>query len=331
MQEVHFFQNMMGFMHSNLRRLDLNLLLALDALFRHRSVTAAADELAMSPSALSHALARLREVLADDLFVRVGNAMQPTGYAERLAEPVAAGLEIFSRGLAMSGSFDPASSDRVFVLAATDYTAFAVLPRLMARMQDVAPGLGFKTVYSSGRESAEELASGRIDFALGYVDEAMEPTPGIESFTWLEDDYVVIASRRHPLIRGGLDLDQYLAARHVVVTPWNEATGFVDKVLDRQGLQRQVAVQLPSVLAAPFIVAQSALIMTVPRYAAKILQESADIAIYPAPFPLPRYTLKAYGHIKHNRTAAHVWMREQLLAVVPSTGGDGDTHAKNGL
>ena len=120
-------------MHSDLRRLDLNLLVALDALLRRRSVSAAADELAMSPSALSHALARLRVALDDELFVRIGNAMQPTAHAERLAGPVSAALALLSNGLAQAGRFDPATSDRCFTLAATDYTTFAMLPALVAQ------------------------------------------------------------------------------------------------------------------------------------------------------------------------------------------------------
>jgi len=304
-------------MHRELRRLDLNLLLAFDAVLRHRSVTAAADELAISPSALSHALTRLRCALGDELFLRIGNAMQPTAYAERMAGPVSAALEMLARGLSEAGGFDPATSERTFVFAATDYTAFAVLPRVIAHMQQAAPCLRFKIVYSRGREPAEDLAAGRIDLALGYEEGAVEPTPGVESFDWFTDDYAVIASRHHPTISGTLSLEQYLAARHVVVTPWDEATGSTDKVLERQGLQRDVAVQLPSVLAAPFIIAHSSLIMTVPRYAAQTLQDSAPIFIYPAPFPIPRYTLKVYSHVRHSGTVAHAWMREQLLAMVP--------------
>lgn len=317
MHEVHLVHPIMNCMHRNLRLLDLNLLLVFDALLRHRSVTAAADELAISPSALSHALARLRASLADELFVRIGNTMQPTAYAERMAEPVSMALETLSRGLSQASGFNPASSDRTFVFATTDYTAFAVLPRFIACMQEAAPTLRFRIVYSRGRASAEELAAGRIDFALGYEEDPMEPVPGIESFDWLTDDYVVIAGRDHPSIQGTLTLEQYLAARHVVVTPWNEASGYIDKVLDRQGLRRDVAVQLPSVLAAPFIIAGSSLIMTVPRYAAQTLQVSAPISIYSAPFAIPRYTLKVYSHIKHGRTAAHAWLREQLLGMVP--------------
>ena len=311
---------MMNILHSDLRRLDLNLLLVFDALLRRRSVSAAADELAMSPSALSHALARLRAALGDDLFVRIGHAMQPTAYAERLASAVSAALETLSQGLAEAGGFQPERSERAFVIAVTDYTAFAVMPRLLARLQLAAPSVRFKLVHSRGRESAEDLAAGRIDFALGYVEDIAEPAAGIESFDWLEDRYVAIASRGHPGIRDRLSLAQYLAARHVVVTPWDETRGGIDRALERQGLRRDVALQLPSVLAAPFIIAETEWIMTLPRLAARTLSQAAAIVLHDAPFDIPCYTLKVYSHARHGRSAAHDWLRAQLRACAPASG-----------
>ncbi|MET1079883.1 MAG: LysR substrate-binding domain-containing protein [Pseudomonas sp.] len=128
---------------------------------------------------------------------------------------------------------------------------------------------------------------------------------------------MVIASQQHPRIQDRLTLADYLAARHVVVTPWNETRGVIDYVLDGLSLSRQVAVQLPSVLAAPFIIGRSELIMTLPRHAAETLCSAAPIRLYPAPFAIARYSLKVYSHAKHARSAAHAWLREQLLATLP--------------
>ncbi|WP_414447993.1 LysR family transcriptional regulator [Burkholderia sp. 22PA0099] len=311
-------------MHYDLRRLDLNLLLVFDALVRHRSVTLAADELAMSASAVSHALARLRDALADELFVRIGNEMRPTAAAERIMRPVGDALDLLHAGLAPARRFDPASSERTFTFAATDYTAFAMLPAFIARMQEVAPSLRFRIVASRGRESAEELASGRIDFALGYEEEALALPAGVESVDGFSDDYVVIASRQHPTIRRKLSMAQYLAAQHVVVTPWDDSRGAIDRVLNRLGVVRHVAVQLPAVLVAPFIVARSNLLMTVPRHAALILRDAAPVTIYPAPFDVPRYTLKLYQHTRHAGTPAHVWVRDQLLRSAHAIGQQGE-------
>jgi len=304
-------------MHQELRRLDLNLLLVFDAMVRHRSVAAAAEELSISASALSHALARLRDALGDELFVRIGNEMRPTAAAERMMRPIGDALGLLHEGLAPASRFDAAESDRTFVFAATDYTAFAILPMFIARMQKVAPKLRFKIVHSRGRESADELASGRIDFSLGYEEDNVPLPPGVQGADWFSDEYVVIASRQHPSIRRKLGLAQYLAARHVVVTPWDDTRGLVDLVLDRLGVAREVAVQLPTVLVAPFIIAHSDLLMTVPRQAALTLQNAAPVALFPMPFEMPRYTLKIYQHTRRASTPAHRWILGQLLATVP--------------
>ena len=320
MRQVQLPHTTMHSMHLELRKLDLNLLLVFHALFCHRSVTAAAHELALSPSALSHALARLRQALGDDLFVRIDNQMQPTLRAEQIAGPVSQALTQLSAGLKLNQRFDPASSERHFVISATDYTAFGILPRLIQHLQTVAPGISLRIVNTSQKLAIDELAAGHIDFALGY-DEDTSPLPaGMEEFDWLQDDYVAIASKNHGSIKRKLTLEAYLQARHVVVTPWNESRGVIDYVLDGMALRRQVAVQLPNVLVAPFIIAEGDLIMTLPRLAAITLSRAASINIYPAPFAIPPYTLKVYSHSKYARSAAHVWLRQQMMALVSAAG-----------
>ena len=127
----------------------------------------------------------------------------------------------------------------------------------------------------------------------------------------------MIASRRHPVNTQKLTLARYLAARHVVVTPWSEIRGSVDLVLDRLAVARDVAVQLPTVLVAPFIIAHSDLLMTVPSHAALTLRNAAPVTIFSVPFAMPSYTLKIYQHTRHAGTAAHKWIRAQLLCSVP--------------
>ncbi|WP_275888087.1 LysR substrate-binding domain-containing protein [Chromobacterium haemolyticum] len=103
----------------------------------------------------------------------------------------------------------------------------------------------------------------------------------------------------------------------MVVTPWGETRGGIDRALERRGLRRDVALQLPSVLAAPFIIAESDWVMTLPRLAAEALSQAAPIAVHPAPFDIPSYTLKVYSHARHGRSAAHDWLRAQLRACAP--------------
>lgn len=320
MRQVQLLQTIMQNMHLDLRKLDLNLLLVFNALYQQRSVTVAAHELALSPSALSHALARLRQALGDELFVRLDNQMQPTLRADQIAAPISAALAQLSTGLSLRQRFDPATSQRNFVISASDYTAFAILPRLISRLQQVAPNITLRIINTSQKLAIAELAAGHIDFALGYDEERTPLPPGLEEFDWLQDDYVAIASQHHPLIKRKLTLKTYLQARHVVVTPWNESRGVMDYVLDGMALQRQVAVQLPNVLVAPFIIASSELIMTLPRHAATTLTQAAGIAIYAAPFAIPPYTLKVYSHSKYARSDAHLWLRGLMKEVADSAG-----------
>lgn len=320
MHVLHYFHKVMKFMHSNLRRLDLNLLLVFDALFRHRSVAAAADELAISPSAYSHALARLREALDDELFVRAGNAMQPTVQAELMADGVADALHILSDRLTSAAPFVPATSAQTFVFAATDYTAYALLPALVSQLERAAPRLRIKVIYATHQDSQDDLREGRIHFALGVSHGHAVPSEGIEAFDLVTDEYVVVARQGHPRIGTGLSLGQYLAERHVAVLPWNDSIGVIDSALARQGLRRDVAVELPSLMAAPFIVANSDHLFTVPQRAALQLSGAASLVMHAVPFETPRYTLRMLYHPRRSGTAGHRWMREQMLLAM-----DGET------
>ncbi|WP_198399392.1 LysR family transcriptional regulator [Caballeronia calidae] len=300
-------------MHDLLRRVDLNLLLVFDALSRHRSVAAAADELALSSSACSHALSRLRDTLEDELFVRYGNGMQPTARAEQLAPGIEEALRTLTGALEDVGSFDPSTSHQLFTFAATDFTAFAMLPSLIAALERCAPHLRVRVVYSTHRESIDELASGRVQFALGFSDESEGAQAGLESLDCFADDYVVAFRQGHPRIGKKLSLEQYLAERHVVVTPWNTEGSVIDAALLRLGLERDVSVQLPSVMAAPFIVANSDHLITLPRRVVQQLAAAVPITFRTTPFDVPRYVLKAYFHRRHSAALSHRWMRQQML------------------
>ncbi|MCF3996283.1 LysR substrate-binding domain-containing protein, partial [Pseudomonas aeruginosa] len=129
---------------------------------------------------------------------------------------------------------------------------------------------------------------------------------------WFADRYVVVARRDHPRLAGAPTLGGYLAERHAVVTPWNEDSGVIDRLLARSGLRREVAVQLPTVLAALFLAGSTDFLLTAPRHAARALAEAAGLALYPAPFDIPPYVLRLYSHVQHVGRDAHAWMIGQL-------------------
>ncbi|EKC6207104.1 LysR family transcriptional regulator [Cronobacter sakazakii] len=302
---------MMNIMHPSLRRLDLNLLPVFDAIYRHRSVRKAADELAMSTSALSHALSRLRTTLNDPLFYREGHRMCPSVYATQLAPSIASALKFLNQELTPQPEFDPASSTECLQIAITDFTAFCIFPALMHWLQHDAPGLRFELRYLSHSPALNELLAGEMDLALGFSAPEDIRHAELDEINWLEDDYVVISNAR----RAQLTLEDYLAARHVVVTPWNEKQGVLDFQLERMGYTRHIALKTPSMLGAPFIVAESDLLMALPRFAAQKLLPATDLRIFELPFEIPSFEVKIYSHQRSGKRGATDWLKRVLQAL----------------
>ncbi|WP_312692461.1 LysR substrate-binding domain-containing protein [Kosakonia sp.] len=295
-------------MHSALRRLDLNLLLVFDAVYRYRSVSQAAEELAMSTSALSHALSRLRSGLNDPLFYREGHRMCPSVYATQLAPAIASSLKFLNQELAPQAEFNAASSSDCLQIAITDFTAFTIFPALMQQLQHDAPGLRFELRYLPHSPALTELLAGEVDLALGFSAEEDERHPELDEINWCADEYVAISH----LARKTLTLAEYLAARHLVITPWNEAQGVLDTQLARMGYTRQIAIKTPSMLSAPFMIADSDMLMALPRSAAEKLAQAAKIRIFPLPFYVPPFEVKIYSHKRSGKRGATNWLKTRL-------------------
>jgi DNA-binding transcriptional LysR family regulator len=306
----------MNSLHLTLRQLDLNLLLVFAALYRHRSVSAAAHELAFSPSALSHALARLRTSLDDPLFIRQGNQMLPTAKAELIAPGINEALSRLVDCLNKRNEFDPQTSQQTFCFAVTDYTGTALLPGLIAHLQQRAPHVVIKVIYSRGYDAFDDLVAGKVDFAIGFEDEITPPRQGIAAIECFEDNYVVAVRKQHPFIRDALTYEDYLRVGHVVINPWNEQRGVIDRILDAQGIQRKVVVELPSLMTAPLIIANTDLAIALPQRAVTSLFGAANLMIFPTPFPTPHYALRVYYHPALANSAGHVWLREQIVQIV---------------
>lgn len=299
---------MMNIMHPTLRRLDLNLLLVFDAIYRHCSVRLAADELAMSTSALSHALSRLRVTLNDPLFYREGHRMCPSVYATQLAPSISSALKFLNQELTIQPEFiASASTDRVQI-AITDFTALCIFPALMHKLQHEAPGLRFDLRYLPHSPALTELLAGEVDLALGFSTSDDIQYNELEEINWFKDEYVAISNTS----RTRLTLEDYLDARHLVVTPWNEKQGVLDLQLEQMGYTRQIALKTPSMLSAPFIVAESDLLMAIPRFAAEKLIHAANIKIFSLPFTISPFEVKIYSHKRSGQRGATKWLKRKL-------------------
>ncbi|MDV5142111.1 LysR family transcriptional regulator [Chimaeribacter arupi] len=299
-------------MHHVLRRLDLNLLPIFDAVFRHRSVRLAAAELSMSTSALSHALSRLRLFLNDPLFYREGHRMCPSVYACELAPFVAEALTTLNQQLSPVQPFDPLTSHDCFRIAITDYTAFCVFPGLMQELQHAAPHLRFELRYLPHNPALTELLAGEIDLALSFSEPGGLSDPDLVETDLFSDEFIVISHCR----RRSLSLEEYLAAGHLVVTPWNEKQGMLDRHLARLGLKRYITLKTPSMLGAPFIIAESDLLMAVPSFVAAKLEQTTGVTRFRLPFEVPRFTVKIYSHRRSGTRKATEWLKGVMCRTI---------------
>jgi DNA-binding transcriptional LysR family regulator len=291
----------------DLSNFNLNLLLALDGLLSQRSVTAAAKRVRVTPSAMSHSLADLRDLLGDPLLVRSGRGMVLTPRAEALVSPLHTLLMDAERLLAGGATFDPATTARRFVIAATDFLATVLMPALIETAAREAPGTTLEIVPSSRRGNAWLLETGDVDLALGaIVDEA----PGIRRMDLLTEGFACTARKGHPRIDGALDLDSYVQIPHLLITLGDDAgPTWVDQALAKLRRKRHVAARVRYFMAAPLIVAQSDLLLTAPSMLIDYFAKLVPLQVLRPPIDLPTYPEEAHWHQRFDADPGHTWLR----------------------
>lgn len=289
--------------------IDANLLVSLDALLREASVTRAAQRVGLTQSAMSHALARLREHLSDPLLVRAGRQMVLTHKAEALAPRVARLVEEMSRLFAPGEGFDPASLVRAFSLRTTDHILFVLMPEIDALLNAEAPSVDL-LVSSLSEQGVDDLRHGQCDLAVGVFPELPSDIREQALFT---DRFVCLVRKEHPVARTGLNLSQYGAMPHVLVAPRGSPVGIVDRLLAEHGIRRRVARSVPHFLVAPFLVADSDAVVTMSERMAQRISPLLDLAVLEPPLTLPHYTLTMAWHERHDGDPAHRWLRDLLV------------------
>jgi len=294
------------------QRLDLNLLVALDALLTERSVSLAADRLCLSQSATSSALGRLREYFDDELLVLKGRQMVLTARAEQLIDPTRAVLEQIRATIAVAPIFDPLSSDRLVRFMASDYTTEVLLVPAFARFRHSAPNMRFE-IQGMSNSPVEDLERGFVDL-LVTVDFATSPDhPSELMFT---DDYVVVGDAENPALAQPMTSEQYLALGHVTVRFGRaRIPAFDDWYMRRKKQQRQVEVVAASFVALPSLIVGTDRIATMHRRLAEKMAQRYPLALAPVPFDIPPVHEVAQWHISNNNDAAIRWMVSQLQEV----------------
>lgn len=294
------------------QRLDLNLLRVFAAIWEHRHLGRAAGHLHITPSAVSHALRRLREQLGDPLFVREGRRLRPTARAERLAPALQNQLRQLRSLLMPDADFDPARSQRAFVLGVREALEPLVLPELFTRIRQQASSISLASVRLSRSGLAAALREGRLD--LG-IDVELEWAADIQRSPLLREPLCVVMRNGHALSRG-LGLEDYLRAEHVLVSGRPAGPAMEDAALAAQGQPaRRVALRCQNYQAGVSLVAGTDLLLTMPRRFARRLGEPLALHARSLPFATPPLALYAYWHASAAADAGSQWLRSQVSAL----------------
>ena len=298
---------------TNFTNVDLNLLKLFDALLRERSVTRAGVELGLSQPAASRALGRLRHLFADRLVVRTRNGLELTPRAIALAEPVARLLEN-ARAIVAPAEFDPATARAQVTVATIDHMSLMIMPSLISRLGRLAPGLDLEIPPPLGN-NVDIVAQGNADLALGVYDDHDLPS-GFFRRALYDENLACVVRHDHPVITEGLTLERFAALLHLQVIITGRGESSIDIALQRYGLKRRVAVRLPHFLAAPMLVAESDMILSLPRRLAHRISTSTPIAVLELPFDLDGFTLSMIWHERRQDDPAHLWLRRQVVEAV---------------
>lgn len=293
------------------QRLDLNLLVALDALLTEKSVSLAADRICLSQSATSSALGRLRDYFGDDLLVVKGRQMILTARAEELVDPVRAVLEQIRTTIAVSPPFDPATSDRAIRIMASDYVTEVLLASTLNALKAHAPTMRFE-VMPMADNMIETLERGFIDLLI-TIDYAISPDH--PSHILFEDDYVVVGCKDNPMLAGPISKEQYFSVGHVVARLGRgKVSAFDDWFMRRQKQTRVVEVMAPTFLSMPAFVIGSNRIATMHRRLARRMAQYLPLALREVPMDIPPIREAIQWNISNNNDPAIRWIVEQLTA-----------------
>jgi DNA-binding transcriptional LysR family regulator len=308
-----------------LKDIDLNLLLVFDRMLAEKRVSAVAASLGLSQPAISNALARLRKLLGDELFLRTARGMEPTPFALQLAEPVAYAMGALHTALNQQVVFDPATSTRGFTLAMTDIGEIYFTPRLMEVLADKAPGVAISTLRNNTTTNLrEELEAGHVDIAIGLLPQLKA---GVFQRRLFLQRYVCLFSKEHPLARKrSVSLKDFGAADHVQVQAAGTGHGKADDVMAAQGIQRRIRLRVPHFVAIGHILRASDMIATVPERLAQSIAEPFGLVWRPHPVALPQIAINLFWHAKVHRDPGNQWLRGLLF----DSFADGDRLAAGG-
>ncbi|HET7199119.1 MAG TPA: LysR family transcriptional regulator [Burkholderiales bacterium] len=291
----------------NVRELDLNLLRVFDAVLREGGVTPAAARLGLTQPAVSNALARLRKLFGDALFLRTPSGMEPSPFARELAEPVRQALALLESALAHGPGFDPASAARAFRFYMSDVGQVEFLPPLVERVQREAPGVRLETVALDVDDIAAALGAGGLDLAIGFLPGLGPPVRRRPLF---RDPYVCLMRAGHPI--GSMTRKKFLDASHALVT-YRGGHRVIEEAFERAGLARHIALRVPHFTVVPMVLERTDLILTLPGRVAKVFERRGTLKSLPLPLALPPAEVAVHWHERFEADPGNRWLRELAI------------------
>ncbi len=293
-----------------IQQLDLNLLRVFQTLYIEQNMSRTAEVLHITPSAVSHAIKRLRFTLDDPLFRRSQNKMLPTPASRRMAPEILDILARLQQILQQWGDFEPSSSQHNFIIGIHDAFEPFIVPKLADKLATLAPSITFSSIKFDRTNLMKELAAGSIDVAL---DVALRVKTPVNKIKLIENEYVVVMRKKHPLVKI-LDKKNYLAAHHLNVSNRPSGTTIEDNLFQKQDLERITTFRCQSYFAAKEIVKNSDQLLTVSSLMAEQWQDD-ELVVKAVPFKLPSFIISLYWHDNTDEDIALRWLRDVLIGL----------------
>lgn len=293
----------------------MTLLLVFLGIMRHRKASMVASELGLTAPSISHALARLRDIFDDPLFLRRPHGLEPTAFSRAIEPDIRAAVDALQASLAGPAVFDPKTSRAHIRLSARDSELSATLPDVLCRVFQSAPNVTLSVQALSSSKAIKGLTDGALDLAIGFFGQSPDHLAATNLRT---ERYLVVGKIAHPLLQGELTLEKYLSADHLLVASDASRHGVVDDKLAESGKTRHVALSLPQFMPALAVLGKSDLIATLP---ARLVEQHArrfDLVAQPPPLALRSFDIKLLRHRRDLRNPAVTWCLEQILHSVAS-------------
>jgi len=292
--------------------IDLNLLSVFQEVYRERQISAAARRLGLTQSAVSNALARLRRTFGDELFVRTAHGMQPTPLAQQMAEPIGAAMAQVALALSQRSRFDPATSARRFTLAMTDVGEVYFMPVLIERCRTVAPNVEIASLRANGLTLKDDMETGRVDLAIGAFEDVSE---ALYHRALFRQRFVSMFRKDHPLAKGKVDLERFVAAPHLIVDAAQSPYDRINGLLEKAGVTAGARFRVPHFTAVPYIVSTSELVVTVPQKLAESAASPFGLKWIEPPLALPALQTNVFWHRRFNHDPGIQWLRGLIADV----------------